>query len=68
MRFTTAAASTSGVVTAIAAVGQPALAGLAILLILLLGTFCWAVTNTTRTRNVVSIIIALRHCEGPDPK
>ena len=49
-----------GLVTAAAAAGQQALIGVGVIAMLLIILLCWTVSNRSRTRNLVSIILALR--------
>jgi hypothetical protein len=49
-----------GIVTAAAAAGRPALAGLGVVLLVVAVVLCWVVTNRDRTVNTVAIIAAIR--------
>ena len=60
MKKVTLVGGLATVVTAVAAVGQPALAGLGVLLVLGIGMVCWVVANRGRTSNFVAIIRATR--------
>ena len=56
-----------GLVTAAAAAGQQALIGVGVIALLLLILLCWTVSNGSRTKNLVSIIVALRSAPGRLP-
>lgn len=55
-----AATGGAGLVSAVAAAGRPALAGLGVLILLLVGMLCWVIASRPRTQNVVALIRATR--------
>jgi hypothetical protein len=61
------AASTAGLVSAAAAVGLPALVGLAVLAVMVIGVLCWIIANSSRTENTVALITAARPLD-PSPR
>jgi hypothetical protein len=56
----TLTATAGGVLSVLAAVGIPAVLGVAGLAVFIIGMLCWIVSNRSRTENAVALITATR--------
>lgn len=60
MKPAVALTGAGGLVSAVAAAGRPALVGVGVLLVLLVGVLCWVLADTARTARMVRLIRAVR--------